>query len=345
MKSTVKILFLGLAAALGCRGADAPPRELSGSGSTFVYPLMVQWASQYEKVEDGCKVRYRATGSGNGIKAILARQADFACTDAPLTDEQVAKAREDGNELLHVPLVLGAVVPAYNLPGLKETLRFTGPVLADIYLGKITKWDDETLQDLNPGVKLPAKKIEVVHRRDGSGTTYIWADYLAKVSKEWKKKVGVGTEVKWPVGEAEVGNDGVAEHVRQTPGSIGYVELSYAFKQDLPFGMVRNRAGEFVKGSLPAVRTAAANALSDIPEDLRYSLTDAPGKGSYPICGTTWALVPVKPSAGKGKLLVDFLRWGTGEGQQRVEDLFYVRLPDGLVDRAVKMIDQIKAGK
>jgi phosphate transport system substrate-binding protein len=347
MKGVVKIVGLVLlTAALGCRGGSKDqPKQLNGAGSTFVYPLMVQWAAEYESSTDGCKVNYRSLGSSSGVKFMTQKKGDFGCSDGPMSDEQLALARDVGGEVLHIPLVLGAVVPAYNLPEVTEPLRFTGPVLADVYLGKIKRWTDKPLRDLNPGAKLPDQAIDVVRRRDGSGTTYIWTDYLSKVSPEWKKKVGVGFEVKWPTGDNEVGNDGVAEHVKNTPGSIGYIELSYAMQKDVAFGLVQNRAKEFVKASLPGVRATAANALMDVPDDLRYSLTDAPGKGSYPICGTTWAILYANQPAGKGKQLEHFLRWAIGEGQERVERLFYARLPDSLLARASKKIDQIRERK
>jgi phosphate transport system substrate-binding protein len=355
MENTPRYVFLGLvvlvvgglvAIGVQTRNRVPPPKPtLQGAGSSFVAPLMVLWAAAYEKTEDGGKIDYRSLGSGGGIKLLTQQKVDFGCTDGPMTDAQLEKARSAGGEVLHVPLVLGAVVPAYHLPGVKGPLRFTGPVLADIYLGKVKKWNAEALADLNRGVKLPDKEIVVVHRRDDSGTTYIWADYLAKVSPQWKQEVGVGVDIKWPTGEAEVGNEGVAEYVQSTPYSIGYVELSYAVQMDLPFGLVRNRGGEFVKASLPGVRATAANALVDIPEDLRYSLTDAPGKESYPICGTTWAIVYAEQPPEKGKQLADFLRWAIGAGQERVERVFYARLPDSLLERASKNIDQIRETK
>jgi phosphate transport system substrate-binding protein len=348
--NTPKYVFLGLLVvvvggliALAMHGKNQAPQEppLKGAGSTFVYPLMVQWSGDYEKWESGCRVGYQSLGSQAGIDLLLDQRVNFACTEAPLTDAQLAKA----GEVIHVPLVLGAVVPAYNLPGVKGALHFTGPALADIYLGKVRKWNDPALRDLNPGVELPDREIAVVRRRDGSGTTFVWADFLAKVSPEWKKRVGVGTTLSWPTGTAEMGNEGVAEKVHNTPGAIGYVELTYAYRLDLPFGLVRNREGEFVKASLASVSAAAANALSQIPDDLRFSLTDAPGKGSYPIVGTTWAIAPVRPQAGKAHQLADFLRWATGPGQDRVGDLFYVRLPKALAERAAGQIGRIQGAQ
>ncbi len=338
-------LIAGIVAAVGCGGSTPQPVELHGEGSTFVSPLMRQWAPAYEKSENGCKLRYEGYGSGGGIKAIIANKVDFACTDAPLTDGELAKAREGGDDLVHVPLVMGAVVPVYNLPELTDALRFNGPVLADIYLGKIKKWNDKALQDLNPNAKLPDKDIVVVHRSDGSGTTYVWVDYLAKVSPEWKEKVGVGTEVPWPVGVAEPGNDGVGKRVQQTAASIGYVELSYAYRLDLPFGLVQNREKEFVKAGVRSVQAAADNGLANIPDDLRFSITDAPGKGSYPISGTTWAVVRVHQHGDKGRQLVDFLFWATDAGQEQADLLLYLRLPEPVLERSRKVIAKIQVVK
>jgi phosphate transport system substrate-binding protein len=306
---------------------------------------MVQWSSAYEKTEDGCRIDYEPLGSGSGIKAIIENKVDFACSEAPLTDEQLAKARATGGEVVHVPIVLGAVVPAYNLAEASAPLRFTGPVLADIFLSRVKKWNDKAIQDLNPGAVLPDREIGVVHRSDGSGTTHIWTDYLAKVSPEWKDKVGVGTEVPWPTGKAEAGNEGVAKSVKETPGSIGYMELAYAVRRELAFGLVQNREKEFVKAGHDSVAAAVANALTDISDDLRYSLTDAPGKGSFPVCGTTWVLVHVNQPAEQGRHLVDFLYWALGDGQEEADVLFYLRLPEPLRLRAVEQLRKVQGGK
>jgi phosphate transport system substrate-binding protein len=241
-------------------------------------------------------------------------------------------------------MVLGAVVPTYTLEGISEPLKFTGPLLADIYLGTIKKWNDPAIKKLNPDVDLPDKEIAVVHRSEGSGTTYIWVDYLSKISPEWKKKVGVGTSVNWPVGSGQKGNEGVAGQVRRSPGSIGYVELEYAIQNKMGVGLVQNKEGEFIKPTLQSVTAAANASLKVIPEDLRYSITDAPGKDSYPICGTVWAVVYDKLPAARGQMVVDFLRWITHEGQQYCEGLNYSRLPEGLVKRLEKKLDQIKVG-
>jgi phosphate transport system substrate-binding protein len=340
------VVVVGALAAIGLQYRNTMPPEpaLQGAGSTFVDPLMVQWSTRYEKSEAGCRIGFQSVGSGLGIKWLLNRKLDFACSDAPLSEDQMAKISEAGDKAIHVPLVLGAVVPVYSLGGLKQQLQFTGPVLADIYLGKITKWNDKTLCDLNPGVQLPDEKIVVVHRSNGSGTTYIWSDYLSKVSTAWKDTVGAGTEVKWPTGVAESGNQGVAEKVQKTSASIGYIELTYAFRLDLAYGLVRNREGEFVRASIPSVMKAADNSLGTIPEDLRYSLTDAPGKGSYPIVGTTWAILRNRQPAQKGRQLFDFLSWAIGNGQAHVETLLYARLPEALVERARKKINEIDLG-
>jgi phosphate ABC transporter phosphate-binding protein len=332
-------------AILGCGGkGEKQPKGLRGKGSTFVSPLMVQWANAYEKKEDGCNIDYSAVGSGRGIKGIIENTVDFACTDGPLTDDQIAEARKAGSDVIHIPLVLGAVVPAYHLDEITEPLRFSGPVLADIYLGKIKRWNEQPIKDLNRSVadRLPDREIVVVHRSDGSGTTYIWADYLAKVSPRWKKDVGVGVELTWPIGVGAPGNEGVADHISKTVGSIGYIELSHAFRKDLAFGLVQNHEKEFVRAGSRSIRAAAANALKEVPEDLRYSLTDAPGRGSYPVCGTTWAVVRVNPPAGKGRQLLDFLYWAIGDGQKEAEELFYVALPESLKERCSKQLQRIR---
>ena len=326
------------ASCVGCGGGGN--KRLNAGGSTFVYPMMSKWADEYKKAKD-VEVNYQSIGSGGGIQQMTAKTFDFGGTDGPMNDEQVKKCREQGSEPLHIPLVMGAVVPAYNLTEVKETLRFSGPLLADIFLGNVKKWNDKAIKELNPKVadQLPDKEIVVVHRSDGSGTTYVWVDYLAKVSPEWSKKVGVGTDLSWPVGVAAAGNGGVAKKVKETPGSIGYVELSYAFRLDLKMGLVRNRENEFVRAGLESVRTAADNGLTNVPDDLRLSLTDAPGKGSYPICGTTWAMVYVNQRTDKGRRLLDFLYWAVDSGQDEADLLLYVRMPESL-NRLVH--DQLK---
>jgi phosphate transport system substrate-binding protein len=311
----------------------AQAQTLNGSGSTFVSSILAKWAKDYEK-EKSVKVNYASVGSGSGIRQFTEKETDFGCSDAPLTDEQLKKAQEANGEVLHIPLVLGGVVPAYNLDEVKEPIRFTGPVLADIFLGNIKKWNDPALKEINAGVDLPDKPIAVVFRSDPSGTSAIFTDYLSKVSKDWKEKVGAGTGVKFPVGEGQKGGEDVAAAIAKTPGAIGYVELLGALKSKLKMGKVKNKEGNFVQGSLEGVTAAAEGALKEIPDDLRFSLTNAPGKDAYPISGATWAIVYVKQGGDRGKRLADFLTWATHDGQESVTDLYYARLPKGLVEKA-----------
>jgi phosphate ABC transporter phosphate-binding protein len=325
----------------GCGGSDE--KRISGAGSTFVYPMMSKWSDEYDKTKK-VKANYQSIGSGGGIKQMIEKTVDFGCTDGPMNDEQLNEAKEKGGEVVHVPLVMGAVVPAYNVKGVDD-LTFSGTVLADIFLGKIKKWNDEAIQDLNPKAKLPDKDIVVVHRSDGSGTTYIWVDYLAKVSDAWREKVGVATSVKWPVGDGEKGNEGVANRVKSTDGALGYIELIYALQNDIKFGKVKNKAGEAITADLKSVTAAGDASLKNIRDDLRYSITDAEGKESYPISGTVWAVVYVNQPADKGQVVVDFLRWCLHDGQKLCDDLHYSKLPAGLVEKADKKLDMIKTGK
>jgi len=330
--------------AMGMSVSRADDPRLNAGGSTFVYPMMSKWASEYNKATR-VQVNYQSIGSGGGIQQMTVKTFDFGCSDGPMNDEQLGKARETGGEVAHIPLVMGAVVPAYNLPDIKEPLKFSGPVLADIFLGKITRWNDKALMALNPGVALPDQDIDVIHRSDGSGTSYIWTDYLSKVSAEWKAKVGTATSVNWPMGEGQKGNEGVAGQVRRMPGAIGYIELTYAMQSSIQFGSVQNRDGTFVKASLESVTAAANGALSAIPDDLRYSITNAPGKDSYPISGTIWAIMYVNQPAGKGQQVVDFLHWILHDGQRYAEALHYASLPQGLIDRADKKLAAVKIAK
>ncbi len=346
MKRLSGIALLGLFGVLaaGCSGKSGKEQRLNGGGSTFVYPMMSKWASEYDKAK-GTKVNYQSIGSGGGIQQMTAKTFDFGCTDGPMNEEQLKKAADTSGEVVHIPLAMGAVVAAYNLEEVKEPLTFTGTVLADIYLGKIKKWNDSALKELNPQAALPDKEIGVVHRSDGSGTTYIFVDYLSKVSPEWKKQVGVGTSVNWPCGVGQKGSEGVSGQVKRSPGSIGYVELTYALQNGIAFGKVKNKEGAAIKANLESVTAAAKGALAEIPDDLRYSITDAPGKEAYPISGTVWAVVYVNQPADKGQAVVDFLRWVTHEGQQYTADLDYARLPQGLIDRLEKKLDQVKVAK
>jgi phosphate transport system substrate-binding protein len=340
-RTAVLTVFLAFLVA-GC--GQHPARELNGTGSTFIAPLMSEWAGEYEKAR-GTRVTYESVGSGVGTQRWTSGVFDFACTDAPLTEEQLAAARHNGGEVVHIPLILGAVVPAYNLEGVTEPLTFTGPVLADIFLGKVKTWNDPALKELNPRVLLPDQEIAVVHRADGSGTTSIWTDYLARVSPEWQSKVGAGTSVTWPTGEGQMGNESVAKRIKDVAGSLGYVPLNYALAKDIKFGLVKNQSGVAVRASAASVTAAADARLADIPDDLRYSLTDAPGKDSYPISGTTWAVLHVNQPAGRGQALVDFLRWVTHDGQGSAEQLHFARLPGGLVERLDKKLAQVNGGK
>jgi phosphate transport system substrate-binding protein len=306
---------------------------LNGGGSTFVHTPMSHWASLYEQ-RFHVRVDYRPTGSSKGVQGMIDRVYLFGCSDAALTDEQLASARKAGGEVIHIPLVMGAVVATYNLPDVPKQLRFTGPALADIFLGKIRRWNEEPIRVLNPGIELPDMPITVVHRSDGSGTSFIWTDYLSKASAEWKSKVGANTEVTWPVGEAGRGNHGVATLVSRSTGAIGYVELTYALENNLRFGQVKNREGRFVQPSLEGVTAAAEASLTTIPDDLRYTLTDAPGEESYPLAGTAWAVLYVDQTrTGAGRNLIAFLHWVTHEGQAFVNDLRFAPLPPELVKR------------
>lgn len=341
-----KMLCLGLlaVAALTADASSVLAQSINGSGSSFVGPMMNRWGRDYEKAK-GVKLNYNPVGSGSGVRQFLEKETDFACTDAFLTDEQLKKATAAGGEAVHIPVVLGGVVPAYNLPDVKEPLRLTGPVLAEIYLGNIKKWNDAAIKEINPGVALPDLNITVVNRSDGSGSTAIFTDYLAKVSKDWKEKVGTGTSVKWPVGEGAKGNEELAATVFKVPGAIGYVELLHALQKGLKHAKVKNKEGNFVQGSLEGVSAAAEGALTDVPADLRFSLTNAPGKEAYPISGATWAVCFVKQSGDRGQRLVDFLTWTTHDGQEAVTDLYYARLPKGLVTKVDEKLKELRAGK
>jgi phosphate ABC transporter phosphate-binding protein len=341
---TLGVSALLLTALLGCSGATGKAK-LSGGGSSFINPLMKKWSAEYYS-KHHVEVDYASTGSTNGINDMISRKIDFGCTDAPMTDEQLEKAEAAGGKVLHLPLVIGGVVPIYNLPGIDKPLKFTGKILADIYLGKIKKWNDLAIQKANEGndsgqaIKLPDLNILTVHRSDGSGTTDIFTDYLSKVSEDWRKGPGHGTTIDWPPGGVgEPKNPGVAGNVQRTPGAIGYVELIYALESKLPYGAVENRDHEPITASLETVTAAARNALAgEIPEDLRYSITNAPGKDSYPICGTTWAVCYQKQTTEKRLALQDFFSWATDQGQTMTADLQYSALPKELVERVAKKL-------
>jgi phosphate transport system substrate-binding protein len=320
-----------------------PPR-LHGGGSSFVNPMMQQWCRDYRAQKD-IQIHYQSVGSGAGILHMTTGTFDFGASDAPLNEDQLKKAMDAGGEVIHVPLCLGAVVAAYNLPEIEQPVRFTPDVLADVFLGKIKKWNDPALAAINPGLELPERDMVTVHRGDASGTTYVFTEYLSKVSPEWKKQVGFGQTVPWKVGVAQKGNEGVSGHIAKTPGALGYTELTYALQHKLKMGIIRNRAGTFVRPSLESVTAAAVGALKEIPQDLRFSLTDVAGKDSYPISGTVWAVLYVNQRGDKGQALTDFLRWVTHDGQQQCESLHYARLPAELVSRLDKKLDQVKVAR
>jgi phosphate transport system substrate-binding protein len=312
---------------------------LNGAGATFPYPLYSKWAQVYAQ-EKGVRINYQSIGSGGGIRQFIAKTVDFGATDGPMTDEQIQQA---GGRVLHIPTVAGAVVPVYNLEGVGSGPNFTGEVLADVFLGKITRWDDPRIRRWNPGVRLPAAEVVVVHRSDGSGTTNIFTNYLSKVSAEWKERVGEGTSVNWPTGLGGKGNEGVAGLVRQTPNALGYVELAYALTNRLPSGNVRNRAGQFVHASLSTITRAMASAR--IPDDYRVFFTDPPGRDAYPIAGFTWILIyGEQPDPVKGKALVEFLWWATHEGQRYAPPLLYAPLPKNLVQRIEGTLRSVTTG-
>src|SRR3982751_5987985 len=316
--------------------------SLTGAGATFPAPIYTKWFNQYQSIGN-VQINYQANGSGGGIKGVTDGTVDFGASDMPMTDEQL-KAFKDkhGFDVLLFPTVLGAVVPTYNIPGVTGELNFTPEALAGIFLGKIKTWNDPEIAKANPGVKLPGDKILVVHRSDGSGTTFCFADYLSKISPEWSSKVGKNTSVDWPTGLGAKGNDGVTGLVKQQKGSLGYVELIYAVKNHLPYGKVKNKDGEFVKADLASV-TAAAAALKTMPSDFRVSITNESGKGVYPVSTFTWLLVPSKFSdGGKGKAMVGFLKWAITTGQNSVEALAYAKLPASVVEREQKAITEIK---
>jgi len=319
---------------------DASQVLINGAGATFPYPIYSKWFDEYHRKFPNIQINYQSIGSGGGIRQVLEGTVDFGASDQPMTDEQLQQAK---TKILHFPTVLGAVVAAYNVPGISEELSFTPEAFAGIFLGKIKKWNDPEMVKANPGVKLPGNDIVVVHRSDGSGTTFVWTDYLSKVSPEWKSKVGVGTSVNWPVGLGGKGNEGVTGLVKQTPNSIGYVELIYAVQNKIPYGNVKNSAGNFVKADLVSVTAAAAGAAKDMPEDFRVSITNAPGMDAYPIASFTWLLIPSKiEDQAKKKAITDFLQWMLSEGQATAEQLSYARLPSEVVAQEQKAIGAIE---
>jgi phosphate transport system substrate-binding protein len=316
--------------------------QINGAGATFPYPIYSKWFSEYNKLHPKVEINYASIGSGGGIQQLTKETVFFGATDGPMSDEQLKAAP---SPILHFPTVLGAVVPVYNIPGMTTELKFSGQLLADIYLGKVTKWNDPAIAKLNGGAKLPATDVTVVHRSDGSGTTYIWVDYLSKVSPEWKSKVGVGASPNWPTGVGGKGNEGVSGLVTQTPGSIGYVELIYALQNKISFGSVQNAAGEFLKGSVEAVTTAAAGAAANMPADFRVSITNAAGKGAYPISSFTWLLLYENPKdKTQSKTMVDFLKWALVDGQKFCADLHFAPLPSSVIKLEMAALQKVKVG-
>ena len=320
------------------------PLLINGAGATFPYPIYSKWFDEYHKKDGNIQFNYQSVGSGAGIKQVTEGTVDFGATDGPMNDEQLKNFQDKhGSGILHFPTVMGAVVPTYNVPGVTGALNFTPEALAGIFLGKITKWNDPAIASANKGATLPANDIVVVHRSDGSGTSYIWTDYLSKVSDEWKSKVSKGTSVNWPVGLGGKGNEGVTGLVKQTPNSIGYVELIYAVQNSIPYGSVKNSTGAFIKADLASVSAAAAGAAKEMPDDFRVSITNAPGKSSYPISSFTWLLVPQKIQDGaKRDSIKGFVKWMLSDGQAYAEQLSYAKLPKEVIEKEKKAINNIQ---
>jgi phosphate transport system substrate-binding protein len=342
MKRIAGILLagFGLASAVWAAGA----LTITGAGASFPYPMYSKWFDEYHKKDTNIEINYQSIGSGGGIKQVTEGTVDFGASDGPMNDDQL-KAFQDkhGFAILHFPTVLGAVVPTYNIPGVTTDLNFTPEGLSGIFLGKITKWNDPAIASANKGVNLPGNDIVVVHRSDGSGTSYIWTDYLSKISDEWKSKVGKGSSVNWPVGLGGKGNEGVAGLVKQTANAFGYVELIYAIQNKMPYGTVKNSSGSFIKADLAGVTAAAAGAAKSMPDDFRVSITDAPGKTAYPISSFTWLLIPAKFSDGtKRDAIKGFVKWMLADGQNYTEALSYAKLPKEVVAKEIKALDGIQ---
>src|SRR5947208_8621501 len=336
-KSYRSKILLGLTIAFGLGATASAQMMINGAGATFPYPIYSKWFDEYAKVDPSVRFNYQSIGSGGGQKQILAQTVDFGASDGPMSDENLSKAP---GKILHLPTVAGAVAITYNLPG-DPALKLDGETIADIFLGKIKNWNDPKIAASNPGAKLPENGHVVVHRSDGSGTTFIFTDYVSKVSAEWKQKAGNNTSVNWPTGIGGKGNEGVSGQVKQTPGAIGYVELIYAVQNKMPYANVKNAAGQFMKATIDSVTAALATA--EIPDDFRFSMTNAPGKDAYPICGATWLLVyEQQKDPAKGKKLVEFLKWAAKDGEKMAKDLDYAPLPETVQERVLKRIDDIK---
>jgi phosphate transport system substrate-binding protein len=333
-----QILWITLLASGASLAASA--ETINAAGATFPAPIYQKWFEDYHKAHPNIQINYQSIGSGGGIRQLTENTVDFGASDMPMTDDQLSKVTK--YKVLHFPTVLGGVVPSYNVPG-AANLKFSGATLAGIYLGTIKKWNDPALKQDNPGVNLPNDDITVIHRSDGSGTSFVWTDYLSKVSPQWKSKVGANTSVNWPVGLGGKGNEGVSGLVKQTPSSIGYVELIYAVQNKMEYGSVKNASGNFVKADLASVTDAAAGAAKDMPADFRVSITNAPGKNAYPISSFTWMLIPAKiDDATKKKSITDFLAWMLSTGQQDAAAMDYAPLPQPVVVKEQKQIALIK---
>ncbi|HEY4009936.1 MAG TPA: phosphate ABC transporter substrate-binding protein PstS [Acidobacteriaceae bacterium] len=333
-------LFSAAAIALLATGAWA--QNLNGAGATFPNPIYSRWFAEYAQLHPNAHINYQSVGSGAGIRQVTEKTVDFGASDGPMTDQQLAEAKSHGLNIIHIPTVLGAVVPVYNVPGVSQDLHLAPEVIAGIYLGKIEYWDDGNLKHDNPGVNLPHHKILPVYRSDGSGTTYIWTDFLSKVVPDFQQQIGKGTSVKWPIGIGQKGNEGVAGMVRSSPYSFGYVELIYALQNHMPFGLVRNASGKYLKASVEGVTAAAAGAAKNMPADFRVSITNAPGADAYPISSFTWLLIPQHwDDQAKEKVMVDFLHWMLEHGEGEVSALNYAPLPKAVAEKVNAAINQI----
>jgi phosphate transport system substrate-binding protein len=336
----MKTTFALIGAVAVAAGATLAAEQINGAGATFPAPIYTKWFSEYNKLHKDVQINYQPLGSGAGVQQVTAKTVFFGASDFPLSDQQLSAAP---GKLLHFPTVLGGVVPIYNVPGVTQSLQFSGPVLAEIYLGKITKWNDPQIAKVNPGVTLPATDIAVVHRSEGSGTTFIWTDFLSKTSPDFKSKVGASPQPNWPAGVGQKGNDGVSGQVTQTPGAIGYVELIYALQNKIAFGSVENASGKFLKASLETVTAAAAGAAKAMPADFRVSITNAPGADAYPVSSFTWLLLyQDSPDKAQGKTMTEFVKWALTDGQQYCKDLGYAPLPKNVVDMELKQLATIK---
>jgi phosphate transport system substrate-binding protein len=338
LATAIFVLALSLSCTKKEQSNPAAGIQITGAGSTFVFPLMSKWTAEYTAANPNVHVNYQSIGSGGGIRQVSEGTVDFGATDGPMTDEQITSSTV--GRILHVPVIMGAAVAAYNLPGFTGELKLTPTVLADIFLGKITQWNDPAIAKANAGAKLPSTKILVAHRADGSGTTYIWTDYLSKVSPEWKSKIGTSTSVQWPAGIGAKGNEGVAGTIQQSPGAIGYIEMIYADQNHIPYASIQNSAGSFVRPSVESVTAAAASA--QVPDDFRYSLTNPSGKDTYPIAGTVWLLIPAQPKdPERARAVTAFVKWVLGPGQDLAGPLHYSRLPAELVARVQQSLNPI----